>query len=199
MKRLCRKGSVTFPATQANNIFHDRVLLIGRALAPGSPCHLFSRSAGSIWLPRRHRARPSAALDDAHHAARTPPARQYPPFKGCEDAGMTPWIRTIRHEELPREQMLEAKGGKTISVCVPARNEERTVAAVVRAIIDPHSLERGGTGLVDEVLVIDDGSEDDTSGAAERAGARVVSMSPGVGKGNAMRAGLEESTGDIVV
>jgi glucosyl-3-phosphoglycerate synthase len=94
-------------------------------------------------------------------------------------------------------ELIAAKAGRTISVCVPARNEERTVAAVVAAVrplFDP-----AGSGLVDEILVVDDDSRDETAAMARAAGARVVHQRPGGDKAAAMRAGLDTSGGDIVV
>ena len=76
-----------------------------------------------------------------------------------------------------------------ISVCLPARDEAATVGDVVAAIPDE---------LVDEIVVVDDGSTDATVHVAARAGARVVSIAA-AGKGAAMRRGLQETTGDIVV
>lgn len=73
------------------------------------------------------------------------------------------------------------------TLCLPARDEEATVGRIV-------SIARG---LVDEVLVVDDGSADATAAVAAAAGARVVS-SGGVGKGGAMRLGVHEAGGDVV-
>ncbi len=97
------------------------------------------------------------------------------------------------------ERLLVAKGGRTVSVCIPSRDEARTVGAVVRAVTGPYVAAAGGSGLVDEVVVVDDGSADDTAAEARAAGARVLSLRGGGGKGQAMRAGLEAVTGDLVV
>ncbi len=65
---------------------------------------------------------------------------------------------------------------------VPAHDEAPTVGAVVRALVESRAL----TGVV----VVDDGSADDTAARAEQAGAFVVRLSRNVGKGEAMHAGI---------
>jgi glucosyl-3-phosphoglycerate synthase len=58
----------------------------------------------------------------------------------------------------------------------------------------------GGNGLVDEVIVLDDGSSDHTAAQAVDAGACVVQgVEAGGGKGQAMAAALAASSGDVVV
>lgn len=97
------------------------------------------------------------------------------------------------------DDLVALKGKLTVSVCIPARDESATLGQVVGAVLAPHLAESGGSGLVDEVVVVDDGSLDDTAGVATSAGARVVALASPRGKGDAMRAGLEASSGDIVV
>ena len=89
-----------------------------------------------------------------------------------------------------------------VSVCLPARDEAATVGAIVAEIRDRLT---GAHGLVDEIVVIDDGSRDDTAAAAEAEGARVVAerdilpeAGPGSGKGNALWKSLHECRGDII-
>jgi glucosyl-3-phosphoglycerate synthase len=108
--------------------------------------------------------------------------------------------RTFHHGDFPSAKVLEAKAGRTVSVCIPARDEGSTVGSVVRAVVQPFLASAGGNGLVDEVLVLDDGSSDDTAEQATDAGARVVRGVDGVGgKGQAMAAALAASHGDLVV
>jgi glucosyl-3-phosphoglycerate synthase len=95
--------------------------------------------------------------------------------------------------------VLEAKSGRSVSVCIPARDEGSTVGSVVRAVVQPFLASAGGNGLVDEVLVLDDGSTDDTAEQAADAGARVVRGVGAGGKGQAMAAALAASHGDLVV
>ncbi|QVQ50446.1 glycosyltransferase [Spiractinospora alimapuensis] len=72
-----------------------------------------------------------------------------------------------------------ARGG--VAVVVPAKDEEATVAATVEAAWTLPS--------VDLVLVVDDGSTDQTASRAEAAGAIVLRQSRHAGKGAAMEAG----------
>lgn len=95
---------------------------------------------------------------------------------------------------------LRLKGARTISVCLPCRNEEATVGRVVEALLADSG------GLVDELIVVDDGSTDRSAERALAAGAKVVSVDEvhtrhgvGSGKGNVLWASLWCSTGDIVV
>ena len=84
-----------------------------------------------------------------------------------------------------------------ISVCLPARNEVGTIGAIVETV--------RASAMVDEVVVVDDGSTDDTARVAADAGARVVAehtilpeVGPGAGKGNVLWKALAVSSGDIV-
>ena len=99
-------------------------------------------------------------------------------------------IPTFSHTDFDPAALLAAKGGRTVSVCLPARDEEPTVGAIVTCI-------RSLGPLVDEVIVVDDGSADDTAAVARTAGARVVTGA-GTGKGEAMQLAVEEADGDFV-
>jgi glucosyl-3-phosphoglycerate synthase len=108
--------------------------------------------------------------------------------------------RTYHHGDFPSPAVLGAKAGRTVSVCIPARDEGSTVGSVVRAVVQPFLAASGGNGLVDEVIVLDDGSTDDTAEQAAGAGARVVrGQEADGGKGQAMRAALEAASGDVIV
>ena len=90
----------------------------------------------------------------------------------------------------------------TVSVVIPARDEERTVAGVVSAI----ARLAADTGLVDELVVMDSDSTDATSRVAAQAGAivyRAREVAPQLGslpgKGEALWKSLLVTKGDVLV
>jgi glucosyl-3-phosphoglycerate synthase len=137
--------------------------------------------------PRRGVARAEMGDDLYMHVAPEP------------SSGLDDTLRTYQQGAFHAVDLLGAKDRLTISVCIPARDEGRTVAEVITAVALPHLASHGGDGLVDEILVVDDGSVDDTAARAASAGATVLSLSGAGGKGQAMAAGLEATSGDIVI
>ncbi|HEX6967374.1 MAG TPA: glucosyl-3-phosphoglycerate synthase [Micromonosporaceae bacterium] len=110
--------------------------------------------------------------------------------------------RTASSEQWTPRQLLGAKGGTRISVVIPARDEEATVGAIV-STIRTHLVDE--VPLVDEVIVVNSRSRDETAAVAAAAGAVVVSqdeMTRGLprleGKGDALWAGLAAAEGDVV-
>ncbi|MFF0862600.1 glucosyl-3-phosphoglycerate synthase [Nonomuraea sp. NPDC003560] len=104
--------------------------------------------------------------------------------------------------EWPVDALIEAKGNTTVSVVLPARDEERTVGDIV-TVIRRELVEQAP--LVDEILVVDSDSTDATAERARAAGARVVAQNEVLphlprlsGKGEALWKGLAASHGDIV-
>ena len=74
---------------------------------------------------------------------------------------------------------------------VPALNESRSIAAIV------HGIREVLHGVQHEVLVVDDGSQDDTGALAEAAGARVVRHPYNKGYGAALKTGIREARHEL--
>ena len=103
------------------------------------------------------------------------------------------------------ERLIRRKGelGLSLTVCLPARDEESTVGticeAIQRELVEP--------GLVEQLIVIDSRSSDETAARASEAGAEVYPVTeilpevPGFdgGKGEAIWKSLAVVRGDIVV
>lgn len=110
--------------------------------------------------------------------------------------------RSYRSVDFPVDRVHAAKRGRRISVCIPARDEETTVGQIVAAI--RRELVEA-TAVVDEIIVMDDGSTDATAAVAAAAGAtvystrEVLSEFAGHGKGQAMWKGVHVSAGDVIV
>ena len=77
-----------------------------------------------------------------------------------------------------------------VSVIIPAYNEEETVANVVGVVKK--------VSFVDEIIVVNDGSSDNTEAEALKAGAIVINHEVNKGKGEALQTGYKESECDII-
>jgi glycosyltransferase involved in cell wall biosynthesis len=77
------------------------------------------------------------------------------------------------------------------SVVIPAYNEEPAIAEVVRGLRARHAWL--------EVLVVDDGSSDRTAERAAEAGARVIRHPYNKGNGAAVKTGIREAHGEVVL
>ncbi|EYT79113.1 glucosyl-3-phosphoglycerate synthase [Streptomyces andamanensis] len=116
------------------------------------------------------------------------------------------WLRTrswsVADRPLPGVLAAKRASGATVSVVLPALNEEETVGDIV-AVIRRELMTR--VPLVDELVVVDSGSTDRTSRVAAAAGARVVHRDtilpriPAVpGKGEVLWRSLLVTRGDVV-
>ncbi|GGP35722.1 MULTISPECIES: glucosyl-3-phosphoglycerate synthase [Streptomyces] len=117
------------------------------------------------------------------------------------------WLsrRSWSAADRPLDGILAAKrrGATTVSVVLPALDEEATVGQIVAAI--RRELMTAAVPLVDELVVVDSGSTDRTAEVAAAAGARVVhrdAILPRIpalpGKGEVLWRSLLVTTGDIV-
>ncbi len=89
-----------------------------------------------------------------------------------------------------------APGDVRLTVVVPAYNEGRRIADSVTEL---RSTLADTVGDDLEIIVVDDGSADDTADRAEAAGARIIRLDPNRGKGAAVRAGVLAASGRSVV
>jgi glucosyl-3-phosphoglycerate synthase len=102
---------------------------------------------------------------------------------------------TYDHRDFPAESLR----GSSVSVCLPARNEARTIAPILRELTPLLEL-----GVIEQLVVLDD-STDGTGDLARAAGAEVFQqrglmpeLGPVLGKGDAMWRALPVLTGEIV-
>jgi len=78
-----------------------------------------------------------------------------------------------------------------LSIILPAKNEAEGLRHVLPALRREFPLA--------ELIVVDDGSTDDTAAIASAAGARVLSAPYGMGNGAAVKRGARAASGDILV
>lgn len=96
-------------------------------------------------------------------------------------------------------QRLAGRRTATVSICLPARNEARTIGSILRRLLPLTEL-----GLVDQIVVVDN-STDGTGEIARSLGVEVhdqeellPELGPVLGKGDAMWRALAVLTGEIV-
>src|SRR2546425_1686199 len=85
----------------------------------------------------------------------------------------------------------------TVSVIIPAYNEEKTILEVLRKVAD-----QSVDGVSFEVIVVDDGSKDSTVKLLEhnpKLYTKLIRMSKNSGKGAAVKAGLKAATGEYIL
>lgn len=94
-------------------------------------------------------------------------------------------------ETAPGRSALPSQAQYTLTVIIPAYNEGDAVGAVIHKVqtLRPQA----------EILVVDDGSKDNTAQAARMAGARVISHPYNKGNGAAVKTGLRNAQGDVVL
>ncbi len=78
-----------------------------------------------------------------------------------------------------------------IATIIPAFNEEKTIGQVIKAVKQ--------VKIINQIVVVDDGSIDRTARIAHQAGAEVLSLPQNQGKGQAMQKGVDYSQAEIIV
>jgi len=78
----------------------------------------------------------------------------------------------------------------SLSIVIPAKNESGAIGTVVTTALEkfPDA----------EIIVVDDGSGDDTAAVASAAGAKVISHPESLGNGAAIKSGARAATGDLI-
>jgi glucosyl-3-phosphoglycerate synthase len=129
------------------------------------------------------------------------------PGEPMNDLDTWEWFgnRTFHHsqfEPLAKLRAAKERLGLSVSVCLPTRDEAATVGGIVRNLRrNLHERAR----LVDEIVVMDAGSGDDTVAIARAEGAKVFfehevlpGEGPGSGKGEALWKSLHACEGDLI-
>lgn len=80
---------------------------------------------------------------------------------------------------------------KSTTIIVPAYNARLTIGACIESLL-------GQTRRPDEVIIVDDGSRDDTAAVASRYGVKVIRLETNSGPGVARNAGASAATGEIL-
>jgi len=78
-----------------------------------------------------------------------------------------------------------------VAAIVPAYNEEQTIGPVIEALLECRRLE--------EIIVVSDGSDDRTAEVARRYPVKVLELEQNVGKGGAMKAGVNETNCEVLL
>ncbi|MFX0170584.1 MAG: glycosyltransferase family 2 protein [Candidatus Hodarchaeota archaeon] len=82
-----------------------------------------------------------------------------------------------------------------LSIIIPAYNEERTIGNLIEKITKTLSQLEKST----EIIVINDGSTDQTQLNAEKSGKRVINLEKNMGKATALRTGFRASSGSTIL
>jgi glucosyl-3-phosphoglycerate synthase len=123
-------------------------------------------------------------------------------MSGAPQQAVAAWLarRSFAAGDFPLERLLAAKGARTASVVLPAREVADTIGPILAQLLPLRE-----AGLLDELLVVDAASADGTAELARAAGATVVQESellpehgPARGKGDALWRAVHATHGEAV-
>jgi glycosyltransferase involved in cell wall biosynthesis len=92
--------------------------------------------------------------------------------------------------EVPNERSI-----KRVSIVIPAYNEELAVSQTIHEIQDTFE----NTDIIPEIIIVDDGSKDQTARKAKMAGARVIQHRSNRGYGASLKTGIIAASNDTIV
>lgn len=79
----------------------------------------------------------------------------------------------------------------SVVAVIPAYNEGKTIGDVLRVVKEVNQIE--------EIIVVSDGSTDNTVEISKAMGARVIELKKNLGKGGALKAGIDEAEGEVIL
>jgi len=95
------------------------------------------------------------------------------------------------------EMINQKEKKRLLSILIPAYNEEKTIASLLKKV---QSVDLSGMNVEKEIVLVDDGSTDDTVKIAKAfPDIKVIVHDRNRGKGAAIRTGIQKSKGDIII
>ncbi len=79
----------------------------------------------------------------------------------------------------------------SVTVIIPAYNEEKTISEVIKVVKN--------VKLVDKIIVVSDGSVDNTVNAAKKQGVEILDLRDNIGKGGALSKGVNATHSEILL
>jgi len=95
------------------------------------------------------------------------------------------------NSDLPQSKVASELVATSVSVVIPARNEAAGLRVILPKIVDLPG--------VTEVIVVDDGSGDDSAAVCAEFGVKMLRHRYQMGNGAAIKSGAREATGDVIV
>ncbi len=103
------------------------------------------------------------------------------------------YSRIVRGYESGEPAAPDSASQLLVSVIIPARDEANSIGSLIPKIKESLS------GYPHEIIVVDDGSKDETKEIARSNGIIIISHEKNLGKGAAMKTGVENARGDIIL